>query len=48
MRIMALDIGEKRVGIAICDPGERIVNGRERKQQSERSSRCVSGSLVSG
>ncbi|MBQ3302251.1 MAG: Holliday junction resolvase RuvX [Eggerthellaceae bacterium] len=26
MRIMALDIGEKRVGIAVCDPGERIAS----------------------
>lgn len=24
MRIMALDIGEKRVGVAVCDPGERV------------------------
>lgn len=24
MRIMALDIGEKRVGVAISDPGERV------------------------
>lgn len=23
---MALDIGEKRVGIAVCDPGERIAS----------------------
>ena len=23
MRIMALDIGETRVGVAVCDPGER-------------------------
>ena len=26
MRIMALDIGEKRVGIAVSDPGERIAS----------------------
>lgn len=26
MRIMALDIGEKRVGIAICDPDERVAS----------------------
>lgn len=24
MRIMALDIGEARVGVAVCDPGERV------------------------
>ncbi|MEA5021203.1 MAG: Holliday junction resolvase RuvX [Gordonibacter sp.] len=26
MRIMALDIGEARVGIAVCDPGERVAS----------------------
>ena len=26
MRIMALDIGEKRVGVAICDPDERVAS----------------------
>ena len=26
MRIMALDIGEKRVGIAVSDPGERVAS----------------------
>ena len=26
MRVMALDIGEKRVGIAICDPDERVAS----------------------
>ena len=26
MRIMALDIGEKRIGIAVCDPGERVAS----------------------
>lgn len=26
MRIMALDIGEKRVGVAVCDPGERVAS----------------------
>lgn len=26
MRILALDIGEVRVGIAVCDPGERIAS----------------------
>ena len=26
MRIMALDIGEKRVGIAICDPEEHVAS----------------------
>ena len=26
MRIMALDIGETRVGVAVCDPGERVAS----------------------
>ena len=26
MRILALDIGEVRVGIAVCDPGERVAS----------------------
>ena len=26
MRIMALDIGEKRIGIAVSDPGERVAS----------------------
>lgn len=26
MRILALDIGEKRVGVAVCDPGERVAS----------------------
>ena len=26
MRILALDIGEKRVGIAVCDPDQRIAS----------------------
>ena len=26
MRIMALDIGEKRVGVAVSDPGERVAS----------------------
>ena len=26
MRVMALDIGEKRVGIAVSDPGERVAS----------------------
>lgn len=26
MRIMALDIGETRIGIAVCDPGERVAS----------------------
>lgn len=26
MRVMALDIGEKRVGIAVCDPSERVAS----------------------
>lgn len=26
MRILALDIGEKRVGVAVCDPDERIAS----------------------
>ena len=26
MRVMALDIGEKRVGVAISDPGERVAS----------------------
>jgi putative Holliday junction resolvase len=26
VRIMALDIGEKRVGVAVCDPGERVAS----------------------
>lgn len=26
MRIMALDIGEVRTGIAVCDPGERVAS----------------------
>ncbi len=26
MRILALDIGEVRVGVAVCDPGERVAS----------------------
>ncbi|HIT51257.1 MAG TPA: Holliday junction resolvase RuvX [Candidatus Aveggerthella excrementigallinarum] len=26
MRIMALDIGEKRIGVAVSDPGERVAS----------------------
>ena len=26
MRILALDIGEKRVGVAVCDPDERVAS----------------------
>ena len=26
MRIMALDIGETRVGVAVSDPGERVAS----------------------
>lgn len=26
MRILALDIGETRVGVAVCDPGERVAS----------------------
>lgn len=26
MRILALDIGEKRVGVAVCDPNERVAS----------------------
>ncbi|WP_172136886.1 Holliday junction resolvase RuvX [Adlercreutzia sp. ZJ473] len=26
MRVLALDIGEVRVGIAVCDPGERVAS----------------------
>lgn len=26
MRVMALDIGEKRVGVAVCDPDERVAS----------------------
>lgn len=26
MRILALDIGEMRVGVAVCDPGERVAS----------------------
>ena len=26
MRVMALDIGEKRVGVAVSDPGERVAS----------------------
>lgn len=26
MRIMGLDIGETRIGIAVCDPGERVAS----------------------
>ena len=26
MRILALDIGETRIGIAVCDPGERVAS----------------------
>lgn len=26
MRVLALDIGEKRVGIAVCDPDERVAS----------------------
>lgn len=26
MRVMALDIGEVRVGVAVCDPGERVAS----------------------
>lgn len=26
MRVLALDIGEVRVGVAVCDPGERVAS----------------------
>lgn len=26
MRVLALDIGETRVGVAVCDPGERVAS----------------------
>lgn len=26
MRVLALDIGEKRVGVAVCDPDERVAS----------------------
>ena len=35
MRYLAVDFGEKRIGLAVCDPGERLVSPLETVQRRD-------------